>query len=81
LASRSLVSLVRAVAASERGWPIDERNAGLERIPEVNPIHEDLVTIHALLDGKAQSVRPDGRLDPELDEHLISEALDRLRMR
>ena len=76
LGGRALASLVRALAASENAWPLDESDDGAEALPSANPFQHDLLVTEVLLaDDADQRVDPDGHVEPAPEDANISDAL------
>jgi hypothetical protein len=77
LGSRALANLIRALAASENGWPLGAWDDGADAVPSANPFRHDLLATEVLLaDDADQRVDPDGHVEPAPETANISDALD-----
>jgi HEPN domain-containing protein len=76
LAKQAFTHVLRALAASEHGWPVEEMNAGLAAVPEANPFRRELADLDAVVGRSlAPAVKTDGRLAPEPNNRRLAEAL------
>jgi hypothetical protein len=79
LANQAFAGVVLAVAATEHGWPLDERHSGLEAVPEDNPFQQEIIAAHAFVDAAyGPALWPNGQLAPEPDPGIIVRSLDRI---
>jgi hypothetical protein len=77
LGSRALANLIRALAASENGWPLGAWDDGADAVPSANPFRHDLLATEVrLADDADQRVDPDGHVEPAPENANISDALD-----
>lgn len=78
LAEQAFTYVLRALAASEHGWPLEETKAGLAAVPETNPFRREIAELDAFFSrGLAPSVQTDGRLSPEPNDRCLAQALSR----
>ena len=78
LLSAAVASVVRAVVASEQGWPGSPRD-GLDDVPEANPVRPELAAASALaVPPPNDPVGPDGSQAPKPPANRVSHALERV---
>jgi hypothetical protein len=78
LLSAAVAHIIRAVIASEQGWPGNPRD-GLDGVPEANPIRPELAAASALaVPPPNNPVGPDGSQAPEPPADRVSHVLERV---
>jgi hypothetical protein len=78
LLSAAVAHIIRAVIASEQGWPGNPRD-GLDGVPEANPVRLELAAASALAAPPLNNpVGSDGSQAPEPSANRVSHALERV---